>query len=250
MNTFMKFAAVASIFAASAFADESFGGVGVVYKMTKAGAEVQDVIPDSPIAETKIKAGDVIIAVDGASVQGKKSRDVKNALRGIENKPVVLTYVSEGDTLFETVRRVKLTVMQLDNIANAEQPEKKLLAVLDGGKVVEKTEISVSSNLEGVYVDGTLIPITEDKQVQQAKEGIAKLVSFSRSVLRVKLETAGAFVVSVVDSNGDVIRSFSENQGHAGFNSISWDGSLIPDGRYVISVEHNGAVSGVNVLLK
>ncbi len=249
MNKFTKLAAAVSIFATSAFADESFGGVGVVYKLTKSGAEVQDVIPNSPIAETKIKVGDVIVAVDGASIQGKKSSDVKNALRGLENKPVVLTYVSEGDTLVETVRRVKLTVKQLNNIADAEQPEKKLLAVLDDGKVVENTETSVSENLEGVYVDGVQLPVTSEAQTL-AKEGSAKLASFSRNVIRVKLETAGAFVVSVVDSNGDVIRSFSESHGRAGINSVSWDGSLVPDGRYAISVEHNGTVSGVNILLK
>ena len=145
---------------------------------------------------------------------------------------------------------VKLTVKQLDNIADAEQPEKKLLAVLNGGKVVEKTETSVSGNFEGVYVDGTLISATEDDNRILAKEGTAKLASFSRNVIRVKLETAGAFVVSVVDSNGDVVRSFTEKNGRAGINSISWDGLLVPDGRYAISIEHNGTVSGVNILLK
>lgn len=34
----------------------------------------------------------------------------------------------------------------------------------------------------------------------QAKEGTAKIASFNRSVIRVKLETDGTFVVSVVDS--------------------------------------------------
>lgn len=249
MNKFIKLIAIASFFATSAFADESFGGVGVVYKLTKVGAEVQDVIPNSPIAETKIKPGDVIVAVDGASVQGKKSREVKNALRGLENKPVVLTYVSEGDTLEETVRRVKFTIKRLNVIAEAEQHEKKLLAVLDDGKVVKNADAPVSANLEGVYADGTLLPVASEAQ-KQAKEGTAKLVSFSRNVIRVKLETAGAFTVSVVDSNGDVIRSFSEGHGHAGINSIPWDGSLVPDGRYAISVEHNGTVCGVNILLK
>ncbi len=249
MNTFMKFVAITSIFATSAFADESFGGVGVVYKLTKAGVEVQEIIPNSPIAETKIKPGDVIVAVDGASIQGKRSSEVKKALRGLENKPVVLTYVSEGDTLEETVRRVKLTIKRLNVIAEAEQSEKKLLAVLDDGKVVENTETSVSDNLEGVYVDGAQLSIADDVQ-KQSKEGSAKLASFSRNVIRVKLETAGAFAVSVVDSNGDVVRSFTEKNGRAGINSVSWDGSLVPDGRYAISVEHNGNVSGVNILLK
>ena len=145
---------------------------------------------------------------------------------------------------------MKLTVKQLNSITDAEQPEKKLLAVLDDGKVVENAGTSVSDNLEGVYVDGALIPTTEDKPQTQAKEGSAKLASFSRNVIRVKLETAGTFVVSVVDSNGDTIHSFIEKHGHTGINSVSWDGSLIPDGRYAISVEHNGTVSGMNILLK
>ena len=191
----------------------------------------------------------MIIAVDGVSIQGKRSSEVKKALRGLENKPVVLTYVSEGDTFTETVRRVKLTITQLNSIAEAEQPEKKLLAVLDNGKVVENVKTPVSTNLEGVYVDGAQLPVAVDVQ-KQVKEGTAKLVSFNRNMIRIKLETAGAFVVSVVDSNGDVVHLFNEKYGHAGINSISWDGSLVPDGRYAISIEHNGTVSGMNILLK
>ena len=246
---FKNLVIIAFVFVASVFADESFGGVGLVYKLTKKGAEVKEIIPNTPVAETKIKPGDVIIAVDGVSVQGKKSREVKNALRDLENKPVVLTYLSEGDTLVETVRRVKLTVKQLNGIADAEQPEKKLLAVLDEGRVVENGGTPVSDKIEGVYVDEMWKPVATNSP-NQVKEGNAKIVSFNRSVIRVKLETDGAFVVSVVNSNGDVIRSFAENHGRAGINFISWDGSLIPDGRYAISVEHDGIISGINVLLK
>ena len=250
MNTLKKLIIIVSVFAASVFADESFGGIGVVYKLTKTGAEVQEIIPNTPIGETKIKPGDVIIAVDGVPVQGKKSREVKNALRGLENKPVVLTYVSEGDTLVETIRRIKLSLKELNNIADAEQqPEKKLLAVLGDGKVVESGEPIISGHIEGVYVDDIRTPVAKDNP-KQPKKGTAKVVSFNRSTIRVKLETAGAFIVSVVGSNGDIIRSFNENNGRTGINSIPWDGSLIPDGRYTISVEHDESISGVNILLK
>ena len=153
MNMFKNLIIVVSVFVASIFADESFGGVGLVYKLTKKGVEVQEIIPNTPVAETKIKSGDVIIAVDGVSVQGKKSREVKDALRGLENKPVVLTYMSDGDTLIETIRRIKLTLKGLNSIAEAEQSEKKLLAVLDDGKVVGNGETFLSGNIEGVYVD-------------------------------------------------------------------------------------------------
>ena len=246
MNTLVKIATVSSLLAAAAFAEESFGGIGVVYRLAGEGAEVQEVIPGSPAAETKIQAGDVIVAVDGESIAGKKSAAVKAALRGIENKPVVLTYVSEGDTLMETLRRVKLTVKNLNSVAEAEQADKKLLAVLENGKVVEGSDAVSDATLEGVYVDNLQLPAqSEDKQV---KEGSAKLSYFTRSVIRVKL--AGAFTVSVTDSKGNVLKSFEETAGHAGVNTIVWDGSLIPDGRYVVSVEHNGTVSGKNILLK
>lgn len=250
MNSFVKFTIISSLFAASAFADESFGGIGVIYKSTSFGTEVQDIIPNTPIAETKIKAGNVIVAIDGSSVMGKKPREVRDVLRGLENKPVVLTYVSEGDTLVETIRRVKLTMKRLNNVTNTGYSDKKLLAILNDGKVVERTVTSASNNFEGVYADETMISTVNDVQTQQTKEGTAKLASFSRNVIRVKLETAGMLVVSVVNSNGDVIRAFNENHGRAGINAIPWDGSLIPDGRYAISIEHDGNVSGVNILLK
>jgi len=250
MNMFKNLVIIAFVFVASVFADESFGGIGLVYKSTKKGAEVQEIIPNTPVAETKIKPEDIIIAVDGVSLQGKKSREVKDALRGLENKPVVLTYVSEGDTLVETIRRIKLSLKELNNIADAEQqPEKKLLAVLDEGRVVENRGTPVSDKIEGVYVDDIRMPVAKDNP-KQPEKGTAKIVSFNRSTIRVKLETAGAFIVSVVGSNGDIIRSFNENNGRAGINPIPWDGNHIPDGRYTISVEHDGIISGINVLLK
>lgn len=98
-------------------------------------------------------------------------------------------------------------------------------------------------------MDDLQIPVANDNP-KQTKKGTVKIVSFNRSTIRVKLETVGVFIVSVVDSNGDIIRSFSKNYGRAGINTISWDGSFVPDGRYAISVEHNGSVSGVNILLK
>lgn len=72
MNTLVKIATVSSLLAAAAFAEESFGGIGVVYRLAGEGAEVQEVIPGSPAAETKIQAGDVIVAVEhNGTVSGK-----------------------------------------------------------------------------------------------------------------------------------------------------------------------------------
>jgi hypothetical protein len=33
-------------------------------------------------------------------------------------------------------------------------------------------------------------------------------------------------------------------------NTLNWNGAQVPSGRYVISIDHNGAVSGANAVLK
>ena len=71
MNTFMKFVAITSIFAVYTFADESFGGIGVVYKITKSGAKVQDVIPQqAEFIPEKRPAGRQAAGIPGVFISG------------------------------------------------------------------------------------------------------------------------------------------------------------------------------------
>ena len=71
MKSFIKASLVAAMVAAPVMADENFGGIGVTIYQVPAGVYVAEVIPGGPASETKIAAGDVIVAVDGVSLKGQ-----------------------------------------------------------------------------------------------------------------------------------------------------------------------------------
>jgi C-terminal processing protease CtpA/Prc len=162
-HTFIKMVMIAVAVVASAFADETFNGVGVAITPAEKGAEVVSVIPGTPAADSKLQKGDVIISVNGNNTYCKKMEDVQTMLRGEKNKPVEIVFISNGDTLGTTIRRTELTV----------------------------------TNSGGVVVSSVLV-----------------------------------------------------SHAMVGYNRVSWNSSNVPDGRYVISVEHNGFKNGKSVFLK
>ena len=112
MKNFVKASLVAGMLAAPIMADEQFGGIGVTIYQVPAGVFVAEVIPGGPAADTKLKKGDVIVAVDGVSLKGQNIEFSKSQIRGQVDKPVELTYVSEGDTLSAVVRRTSMLVKE------------------------------------------------------------------------------------------------------------------------------------------
>ena len=268
MNRFIKMSLVAAMMAVPTMADEQFGGVGITIYQIPQGVHVVQVIPGTPAAETDLQAGDDIIAVDGVSLSGLDIDESKAMLRGEVNKPVEITYVNSGDTLNATLRRTQITVMDfesqqveswygdkkefnaqdLEKFAEANGNGKKLLAVLKQGSLVKEDESVNAENVNGIYVDkaAEFAP----KAGKQVKPGTAKLKGFSRSTISFTLKSAGAVTITVMNTDGAEVARVAEKNAKLGYNSVSWNGDNIPSGRYMVSIEHNGAVSGKNAVLK
>lgn len=269
MNKFFKASLMAAMIAAPAMADESFGGIGVTIYQVKAGVHVAEVIPGGPASETNLQPGDVIIAIDGVSLQNKNIDASKALIRGPVNKPAELTYVSGGDTAQVTVRRTQVTIKNLDSAAvsrkygnkqafNAEELEdfanenadnKKLIAVLRRGAVVAEDAVVEASDLNGVYIDKA--PEFAPKQAKTAgKSNGAKLRGFTRQTVSFSLRTAGTAVVTVSDASGNQIASARVDNATVGIHTVSWNGETVPAGRYMVSIEQQAGVSGKFAVLK
>ncbi|MCC6832350.1 MAG: S41 family peptidase [Thermoleophilia bacterium] len=82
-----------------------FFGVGMQVSTRGKYTVVADVYPDSPAARGGVKAGDIIAAVDGATVVGKPLETVVAAVRGPEGTTVRIRLVRKG----EPARVVTLT---------------------------------------------------------------------------------------------------------------------------------------------
>lgn len=271
MKKFVKASLVAGMLAAPIMADEQFGGIGVTIYQVPAGVYVAEVIPGGPAADTKIKKGDVIVAVDGVSLKGQNIEFSKDQIRGQVDKPVELTYVSDGDTLSAVVRRTSMLVkdfnaddvtawygdkdefnaQELETFASGSETDKQLLAVLSRGTIVAGDAEKVSArNLNGVFVKKAEKVEPKTNPNKGVKSNGAVLKSFSRNAISFTLKTAGTTVVKVSGPNGEEVASVRVDNAPAGFNSVAWNSENVPSGRYMVSIEQSFGVAGKFAVLK
>jgi carboxyl-terminal processing protease len=74
-----------------------FGGLGIEVTQESGFIKVVTPIDDTPAARAGVKAGDLIVALDGQSVQGLTLNDAVDRMRGAPNSKITLTIKREGD---------------------------------------------------------------------------------------------------------------------------------------------------------
>lgn len=93
-----------------------FSGIGVTIELINGNITVVSVFKDSPAERAGIKAGDIIVEVDGHDLRGKVPRDASELLRGKEGTTVVVTVnrPSQKENLVFSMTRAVITVYTLD----------------------------------------------------------------------------------------------------------------------------------------
>ncbi len=142
-------------------------------------------------------------------------------------------------------------VQELETFASANAGNKQLVAVLKRGALVEGDETVKAVDINGIYVDKVdeFAP-KAGKTVANAKPGSAELKGFSRNAISFDLKSAGTASITVMNTDGGVVATVVAENAKPGFNSVSWNADNIPSGRYTVTIEHNGTISGKNALLK
>ena len=269
MNRFVKISLMAAVMAAPSMADEQFGGVGVTIYQIPQGVHVVQVIPGTPAAETKLQAGDDIVAVDGVSLKGLNIDQSKEMLRGQVNKPLEITYTSEGESYTTVIRRAQITVKDLESEKveswykksefNAQELEtyasategnsKQLVAVLQQGSLVATDKKVDATNLNGIYVERANEFAPKASKLLN-KPASSSLKGFNRKSISFNLSSAGNAVITILNSDGAEVATLRADNAQPGFNTLRWNGENVPSGRYLVRIDHNGSVSGKNAVLK
>jgi len=73
-----------------------FGGLGIEVTQENGFIKVVSPIDDTPASKAGIKAGDIITALDGKTVQGLSLSDAVDKMRGAPNSKITLTVKREG----------------------------------------------------------------------------------------------------------------------------------------------------------
>ena len=259
-----------SVLTVSLMANETFNGIGISVIPSYDGVLVNEVIPGTPASESKILMGDEIIAVDGESLKGKTIWESVEKLRGQRNKPLEITFVSNGDTLSTTIRRTQITVKKLDSegveawygdkaefnnfelehYATEIEDRKQLVAVLRNGSLIKSGESVSAKSLDGIYVEKNDDSAPNFNSSNIIKSSSATVVGLNRFVVMFELKSAGRAVVSIMDADGSVIAKLVSENAQPGLNSLKWNSQNVPSGRYMVTIEHNDSVDGKNVVLK
>lgn len=79
---------------------------------------------------------------------------------------------------------------------------------------------------------------------------VPEVKGFGRSAVSFELKSAGIAVVTISNLNGAEVARITTNFLPSGLHRVEWHSGAVPNGRYVVTIEHNGKVSGKNVILK
>ena len=86
---------------------EGFGGIGVRIRLIEEGVLILSVMEDTPAEAAGLRQDDVIVAIDGDSVEGLSQHDVVNRLRGRTGSQVSLSIERDARTAVRSVAMVR-----------------------------------------------------------------------------------------------------------------------------------------------
>ncbi|SHK65724.1 PDZ domain-containing protein [Fibrobacter intestinalis] len=161
--------------ATTLFADESFGGIGLVVQDENIGLGIETIIPNTPAAKSKLKSGDLIIAADGKSFENLSFEQSVSLFRDVNNKPIVLTYIRDNDTLQATLRRTMITTKQVSSI-DASDVE------INGKKYISTFELGDDSYI-AVFLDSSAPKFKDDNSKQKGKLSGLRLLQIQENII-------------------------------------------------------------------
>lgn len=137
----------------------TFQGIGAQVDQDPSTGEIVIVTPfrDSPAEKAGIKAGDVILGVDGESTEGWSVAEAVKRIRGEQGTPVTLTIrSSNGETRDVTIKRDTIVIPTVftREVEDADGNRVPDLAYIELQQFTEETVNDLGDELERIVDDG------------------------------------------------------------------------------------------------
>jgi carboxyl-terminal processing protease len=130
-----------------------FGGLGIEVGVEDGFVKVISPIDDSPAARAGIKAGDLIVKIDGTPARGMSLTDAVKRMRGKPHTSIVLELARKGDAKPFVVTLVRETIKVQSVRAKMIEPGYGYVRV---SQFQEHTGELLAKQLEGLYKNGQL----------------------------------------------------------------------------------------------
>jgi len=120
MKRVIKSMLICAALATATIAAENFGGLGISVWTGKSGVKVAGVIPNSPAENIGLKAGDLIVSVNGTELSGIEPGMQVNYIRGEAGSTISLVIDRNGTALSVSTKRKGIEVQNLEAQAISE----------------------------------------------------------------------------------------------------------------------------------
>lgn len=208
-------------------AAESFGGIGLAIYPSESGAEVAHVVQGSAAEKAGIVIGDFLLSANGVPLEGESLEYDMEVLRGNPGESLELSVQRDGEILTLHLEREKLVVQSETENAQA------LLNKSANEEMVHLDDVELATLNAQVYASKSL------SSAEETPRNIQNLSDFSRGEIAFELSESGTAHLTVLSAKGQQVRSM-QFEGSMGANRISWNGSMLPAGNYLVRVSQNG----------
>lgn len=87
-----------------------YGGIGSLIRSIDGKVYISEPYEGFPAQKGGLKAGDLILAIDGKSVEGKNQEEISQLLKGQSGSTLTLTYERQGETHDVTLKREEIKI--------------------------------------------------------------------------------------------------------------------------------------------
>lgn len=220
----------------------SYQGIGATVNSTDGGVEIVAPFRDSPAEAAGIRAGDIIIDVDGERADGWTANEAAQKIRGPAGTRVTLT-VLHSDGVTETFTIVR---GDIPNQSVFTSPRLEVIPGDSGERLVDRDGNEVT---DIAYIN---ISQFHDKTTEELRDALDKIAagSYRGLILDVRANPGGLLVttVEVADEFLDGGRILSERD--ADDSEQAWDASRGGRGTKlpIVLLQDEGSASGAEVL--
>jgi carboxyl-terminal processing protease len=136
-----------------------FSGVGVSVLPGRRGLRIHEVFPDSPAAKAGLRAGDLIVAVNGTSIAGKPINLATGLIKGRPGTPVTLTIVRGEQRFTRRMRRATVEVPVVSAQLRTQDGHKLAVVTLTNfvqqasSRLREEIDRALARGAQGVLLD-------------------------------------------------------------------------------------------------